>query len=757
SDPNKNENPDIVVIIAQQLQTILPQIVTQVTNNVNNAKLEEMEMVEMEMVGTKDVLSRHSKLVIPKSMMEKEALTWWNTQVQARGREAAIAKLVPHLVTLESSRIKRYIAGLAPKIRGMLRVTQPTTIQNAILRDGILTDEAVSCGTLTKGNEKRKGVEETKNGPCRLCYNCQKPGHFAKDCRAPFKQVSPVNAVRIGYNQRVCYECGSPDHLRNTYLKMQRAPSQAGNPLALEGNRNAQNNGNPARGMAFNINATDALQDPNIVTKIADGKKVEVDRIIRDCKLELGNSLLITDLIPLGHESFDVIVGMDWLSKNKSVIVCHEKVVEIPLEGGGILRVQGERTLGVAKPYMNAMVDEPKYGHFEFMVMPFGLTNAPAVFMDLMNQSKEEHEVHLRLVLELLKNEKLYAKFSKYEFWLQEVHFLRHVVNQNGIYVDPSKIEAKNKKYKWGIEQEEAFQTLKSNLCDAPILSLPDRVGYFIVYCDTSNQGLVWNKRNDTGGPERGVQGMKRDIATYVSKCLTCSKVKAEHQRASRLLKQPEIPKWKWENITMDFITKLPRITLWRSCKIEMMVYQLASSKNYRNFWDAIGFAYSLSSSDGMDKSAVIIRVFDVLRLKHCMEGNVGRLLCGLKSEKAGVICFGKKGKLAPRYVGPFEILERVRPVAYRLRLPEELSSVHDTFHVSNLKKCLADANLHVPLDEIKIDKTLHFVEEPVEIIDREVKSLKRSKIPIVKVRCNSKRGPKFTWEREDHMNLSIP
>ncbi|GKF66200.1 hypothetical protein Tco_0192717 [Tanacetum coccineum] len=87
-----------------------------------------------------------------------------------------------------------------------------------------------------------------------------------------------------------------------------------------------------------------------------------------------------------------------------------------------------------------------------------------------------------------------------------------------------------------------------------------------------------------------------------------------------------------------------------------------------------------------------------------------------------GVIRFGKKGKLAPRYVGPFEILERIGPVAYRLRLPEELSGVHDTFHVSNLKKCLVDASLHVPLDEIKVDKTLRFVEEPVEIMDREVK-----------------------------------
>ncbi|GJT54899.1 retrovirus-related pol polyprotein from transposon TNT 1-94 [Tanacetum coccineum] len=106
---------------------------------------------------------------------------------------------------------------------------------------------------------------------------------------------------------------------------------------------------------------------------------------------------------------------------------------------------------------------------------------------------------------------------------------------------------------------------------------------------------------------------------------------------------------------------------------------------------------------------------------------------------------------------GPFEILERIVPVAYRLRLPEELIGVHDTFHVSNLKKCLGNANLHVPLNEIEIDKTLHFVEEPVEIIDREVKSLKRSRIPLVKVRWNSKHGPEFTWEHEDYMKPKYP
>ncbi|GKA34046.1 reverse transcriptase domain-containing protein [Tanacetum coccineum] len=313
--------------------------------------------------------------------------------------------------------------------------------------------------------------------------------------------------------------------------------------------------------------------------------------------------------------------------------------------------------------------------------------------------------------------------------------------------------------------------------------------------------------------------GMKRDIAMYVSKCLTCSKVKAEHQRPSGLLQQPEIPEWKWDNITMDFIMKLPRIksrhaTIWVIVdRLTKSAHFLATREDYsmerlaRLYINKIVARHEVPVAIILDRdgrtayhpqmdgqSERTIQTLKVM-LRACVidfggswdvhlplakfsynnsyhssircapfEALYGRKcrspVLFLKLEKAGwrssvtkgvalERCdrFGKKGKLAPRYVGPFEILENIGPVAYRLRLPKELSSVHDTFHVSNLKKCLADANLHVPLDEIKIDKTLRFVEEPVKILDREVKSLKRSKIPIVKVRWNSKRGPEFTWE----------
>nr|GEY51708.1 putative reverse transcriptase domain-containing protein [Tanacetum cinerariifolium] len=157
-----------------------------------------------------------------------------------------------------------------------------------------------------------------------------------------------------------------------------------------------------------------------------------------------------------------------------------------------------------------------RYGHFEFTVMPFGLTNAPTIYIDLMNRvckpyldkfdvvfiddiliyskSKEDHEVHLKLVLKLLKNEKLFAKFSKCEFWLQEVHFLGHVVNINSIHVDPSKIEAvKNWKDPKSLSRYEEHDVrvgreTSKGFSDAPILTLPDGPDKFLVYCDASNQ-----------------------------------------------------------------------------------------------------------------------------------------------------------------------------------------------------------------------------------------------------------------------------
>ncbi|GKF40779.1 hypothetical protein Tco_0124121, partial [Tanacetum coccineum] len=178
-----------------------------------------------------------------------------------------------------------------------------------------------------------------------------------------------------------------------------------------------------------------------------------------------------------------------------------------------------------------------------------------------------------------------------------------------------------------------------------------------------------------------------------------------------------------------------------------------------------------------------ITLVTKLYRLKLSAAKNVDRLFVGLRLETLSLLAwklFMKQlrksfrsrsifklheidrramliGDLNPRYIGPFKILAKIGTVAYRLELPEKLSQVYSTFHVSNMKKRFFDEPLDVPLDEIQIDDKLNFIEEPIEIIDREVKRLKQSHIPIVKVRWNSRRGPEFTWEREDQMKKKYP
>ncbi|GJR49084.1 hypothetical protein Tco_1317187 [Tanacetum coccineum] len=235
---------------------------------------------------------------------------------------------------------------------------------------------------------------------------------------------------------------------------------------------------------------------------------------------------------------------------------------------------------------------------------------------------------------------------------------------------------------------------------------------------------------------------MKAEIATYVNNCLTCIRVKAKCQKPSILLVQPVIPVWKWENITMDFVTKLPK-----------------TSSGQDTIWVRIE-TYLWWSSPTI---TVITLVSKLHCLKHSMAENVDHLFVGLRLETLSSLArklFMKQlrksfksisvyklhkidkrakpigdGKLNPCYIRPFKILAKVGMVAYRLELPEQLSRVHSTFHVSNLKKCFSDEPLAISLDEIQVDDKPNFIEEPIEIMDREVKQIKKSRIPIMKVR----------------------
>ncbi|GJX97812.1 putative reverse transcriptase domain-containing protein [Tanacetum coccineum] len=259
---------------------------------------------------------------------------------------------------------------------------------------------------------------------------------------------------------------------------------------------------------------------------MADGNLVSTNTVIQGATLTLLNQPFKINLMPIKLGSFDVVIGMDWLSKYHARIICDEKVVHIPINSETLI----------------------------IRVTPFGLTNAPAVFMDLMNRvckpyldkfvivfiddiliyscNEEEHANHLRIILELLKKEKLYAKFSKCDFWIRIVQFLGHLIDSQGLHVDPAKIKAvknwaspttptevhqflalagyyqrfikdflkiaksltelnqKNNKYIWVEDQESAFQLLKQKLCEAPILTLPEGNDDFVVYCDASHQGL---------------------------------------------------------------------------------------------------------------------------------------------------------------------------------------------------------------------------------------------------------------------------
>ncbi|GJQ95940.1 hypothetical protein Tco_0007079 [Tanacetum coccineum] len=236
---------------------------------------------------------------------------------------------------------------------------------------------------------------------------------------------------------------------------------------------------------------------------------------------------------------------------------------------------------------------------------------------------------------------------------------------------------------------------------------------------------------------------MKAAIATYVSKCLTCAKVKAEHQRPSGLLVQPDIPEW---NCTIRSTLPVPPV-----CWAEVGEAQLTGPEIIHETTEKI-----FKIRDRMQAARDRQKSYADKR-RRPLEFEIGDKVLLKVAPWKGVMRFGKRGKLNPRYIGPFRIIERIGPVAYRLELPQELSRVHNVFHVCNLKKCLSDDTLVIPLEEIQLDDKLNFVEEPVEIMDREVKQLKRSRIPIIKVRWNARRGPEYTWEREDQFREKYP
>nr|GEW76368.1 reverse transcriptase domain-containing protein [Tanacetum cinerariifolium] len=898
------------------------------------------------------------------------ALTWWNSQIRSLGPDAysmtwevkgndfpayterfqELTLICTKFVANDTEKINKYIGGLPDNIYGSVKDSKPKTLDETIELANDLMDQKLHTYAERQTNNKRKADDLSRNNH----------GHQQQ----PAKRQNVAKVYNIGSGERKPYAGNLPKcikfHLHHNGPGAMRQILREMVVLNVELQvGNAEKKRNVSRDLDSNVVTGNSYD-----VELADGKIIRVDTIMRGCTLNFLNHSFNIDLMPIELDSFDVIIGMDWLRRCHTVIVCDEKLVRVP-HGNETFIFRGDKRASIYSKidlrsgYHQLRVREqdiPKtafrtrYGHYEFQVMPFGLTKRTCgihgphepsvqallkfviVFIDnilIYSKDKKEHEEHLKAILELLKKEKLYAKFSKCEFWILKVQFLGHVIDSIGIYVDPTKIESIKDwaSHKTSTEIRQ-FLGLAGYYRSALILALPEGSEDFMVYYDALHKGsgdvliqrekrhylygtkctmftdhksqqhildqnelkmrqrrwlellsdyncgiryhpgkanvvadalshkerveplrkgytqgkvgpradgtLSLNERSWLPcyddlrsvimhephnskysihlGSDKMYQDMKKlywwsnmksNIATYVRKYLTCTKVKAEHQRPSGLLVQPAIPEWKWDNIMMNFITKLPKSsqgfdTIWVIVdRLTKSTHFLPIKENdpldklarlylnrivarhripvsiicdhdgrftssfWRSFQKALGTDISMSIAyhpETNDQSERTIQTLeDMLRayvidfgkgwVKHLplaeflynnsyhasIKAAPYEALYGQKcrspvcwaevreAQLTGVVRFGKRGKLNPRYVGPFKVSQSWESFL-RLELPQELSRVHHTFHVSNLKKCYADEPLVMPLDEIHVDDMLQFVEEPVEIMEREIK-----------------------------------
>nr|GEU86494.1 putative reverse transcriptase domain-containing protein [Tanacetum cinerariifolium] len=635
------------------------------------------------------------------------------------------------------------------------------------------------------------------NGPCtQKCHKCNKVGHFACDCRS-FGNANIANAQRNnGANPKGkgCFECGALGHFKRDCPKLKNKEwGKVNAPRWVYAVENAEKRGNASRD-----------PDSNVVTGLLEffPKDLSGPLPARPVEFQIN---VIPGAAPVARAPYRLAPSeMKELS---------EQLQE--LSEKGFMRPSsspwGAPVLFIKK----------KDGSFRMCigyreVMPFGLTNAPAVFIDLMNRvcmpyldkfvivfiddiliyskNEKEHKEHLKAILQLLKKEKLYAKFSKCEFWIPEL--------------------------------------IKQKLCSAPILALPEGSEDFVVYCDASHKGLgavlmqiekviaYASRQLKPVIPEWKWDNITMDFITKIPK--SSQGFDTIWVIVKRLTKSAHFLPIR-ENDPLD---KLARLYLSRIVARHGIPVSIICDRDGRftsNFWRS--FQKALSSDISMSttyhpktdgQSERTIKTLEDM-LRACVidfgQGWVKHLpLCEFSYNNSyhasikvapyeaiygqkcrSLVCWAKVGEA--QLTGPELIQEttekivlikqriqaaqdrqksyadlKQKPMEFEVRdrvmlkvspwkgvVRFELSKVHHTFHVSNFKKCYADEPLVMPLEEIHVDDRLQFVEEPVEIMEREIKKLKRSRIPLVKFGWNSRRGPEFTWEREDSFRKKYP
>nr|GEV07315.1 putative reverse transcriptase domain-containing protein [Tanacetum cinerariifolium] len=531
--------------------------------------------------------------------------------------------------------------------------------------------------------------------PCTLkCNACNKVGHLTRNCR----NKGPATRSNQQLVLVICHAYREKEHYANQYPK---ANNNAHGRTYLLRDKNTHQDPNVVTGMFLlnqhlvkvlfdsgvdkrfiSISLASMLNIPPITLhttydiEMANRNLVGTNTIIQGCTLTLLNQPFKIDLMSIKLGSFDVVIGMDCLSKYHARIICDEKVVHIPIDDEIlIIRAQvmektydekGLEDILVVREFPEVFPKElpglPPVRQVEFQIKlvpgaapvaraPYRL--APSEMQELSNQLQE-----------LVDRDFIQPRLAGY--------YRGFIKDFSKIAKSLTELTQKNKTYILGEDQETAFQLLKQMLCEALILALPEGNDDFVVYCDASHHGL-------------GVVLMQREknaLGTQLD--MSYPETDGQSERTIQTLK--DMLRARVIDFGKGWIKHLP----------------LRSYANVR-------------------RKPLEFQVGDQVMLKV--------------SPRKGVIRFGKQGKLNPRYIGPFKFLERIGPVAYKLELSEELRNVHNIFHICNLKKCLSDESLTIPMKELRLDDKLEFVKEPVQIMDREVKKLKQSRIPLVKVR----------------------